>query len=457
MINRATARGRESPLGTHFPISYGSTIRLAMVAKLPKSSTGFARRRRFNLRLCLWLCLPILFLGFAIDILHRVQVRRNAGSLLAESKRVEARGDLGRAREYLKLFLRYNPDRVDALGKYGLILARTARSDDDRLTAMRVLERALSLDPTTADVRRRLIDVAISGGAFSTAASHLSVLLGRSEPGPGDSHRRAAPGDAELENLLGQCAEGERDYARAALWYRDAVAHDPAQITSYVRLADILRTRLHDARAADQVMDARETKDGIVAANQTSFRSYLERALYRKRYQLAGAEKDVDKALELGADEPDVLLTAAGFAIERKAYDRARGCLSRGLKKHPSAWRLANALAWVDRETGHLTEAVAILREGVRTADDPEGRSRLLWSLVDLLIDQENWGDATEEMEGLSRENVRPELLKYLTARLLAGKSRWLQAASELEGILPAIERDTQFALPAGAAAGKML
>ena len=340
------------------------------------SKSQFRRRsrrvpaRRLNTQLLLWLVSVPVLLGIAIDVVHRIQVRRNAGSLLIEANR-RRRGDLGKAQECLKVFLSYNPNHADALGRYGLILARTARSDDDRLGAMRILERALGLDPARADFRRRLIDVSMSVGAFPTAASHLGVLLGRSERGPGDGHRRAAAGDAELENLLGQCAEGESDYPRAAVWYRDAVAHDPAEITSYVRLADILRTRLHDAAAADRLMDARETKDGVVSANQQSFRSYLERALYRKRYELPGGEKDVERHWNSALLEPDVLLIAAGLAIESKDYDRARSYLVRGLEKRPSDWRMANALASVEREKGHLMEASAILRRGVRRGRRP--------------------------------------------------------------------------------------
>ena len=109
-------------------------------------------------------------------------------------------------------------------------------------------EQALRLKPDQADVRQRAVDVALSLDLFRVAETHLKVLLGRSEPGEkGACGPAIGADDGELEELLGQCSEGVEDYPKAALWYKDAIAHAPERITTYVRLSDLLRKRLGDA------------------------------------------------------------------------------------------------------------------------------------------------------------------------------------------------------------------
>ncbi len=227
------------------------------------------------------------------------------------------------------------------------------------------------------------------------------------------------------------------DYAQAADWYKNALADAPQQIECYLRLADLLRNRLSDASAADRVMDAQDTKNGLIAANNRSFRAYLERARYRKRYKIKGADQDVARALELAPDDADVLLTAAAFAVDRGDIALARRHLTMGLERNPRNWRLSASMASRARRLGQPKEAEAHLRRVIDAASDPDGRGRLLWVLADVLIDERKWTDAKEAIERLGKERVLPELLKYLDARICVGEAKWIEASTELEAIYP--------------------
>ena len=213
--------------------------------------------------------------------------------LLEQSDRAESKGDLAKAEEYLRLYLGYRPKHAKALAKYALTRDARARTVDDRIQTVQALDAALRADPGRRDIRRRLVEVAMSLKSFPTAQMHLKTLLGRQSPGETDQQRKMAVGDGELEYLLGQCAEGETDYALAAGWYKDAVAHAPQQIDGYLRLADVLRNRLNDAIAADRVMDARQVADGLIASNGKSSRAHFKRARYRRQYKIDGAEQDI--------------------------------------------------------------------------------------------------------------------------------------------------------------------
>jgi len=426
-----------------------------MPPKQPHPNAPASKKRRFNVRLLISIVVPTILLGVGISQLHRLQIKRNASALLEQAERAESKGDLGKADEYLTLFLGYQPNHAAALAKYALIRAARARTVDDRIQTIRAFERALHVDPDRRDIRRRLVDVAMSLKSFSVAQTHLKKLLDRQEPGNTNQPRTGTLEDGDLEYLLGQCAEAETDYAQAAYWYKDAVAHAPQQIEGYIRLADLLRNRLGDASAADRVMDARELKDGLIAANGRSFRAYLERARYRKQFKIEGADQDVARALELAPTEADVLLTAAAFAIERGDLDLARRHLTIGLEHNPQNWRLSDSMAWIATRSGRPKEAEACLRRGIAASVDPEGQRRLLWALADVLIDEGRLTDAKGPIERLGQERVRPELLKYLNARISVGEMKWTEASKELEEIYPLLAGQSALAYQADLLLGR--
>ncbi len=408
-----------------------------MPFKQPHRETSTAKNRSLNVRLLISIVVATILLGVGIRQLHRIQTKRNAGAFIEQANRAESKGDLIKAEEYLRLFLSYQPNDAAALAKYGLIRADRARTVDDQIQNIRVLERALRVDPDRRDVRRRLVELAMSLKSFRVAQTHLRTLLGRQKPGNSDKEREGTLENGELEYLLGQCAEGETDYAQAADWYRDAVAHAPQQIEGYLRLADLLRNRLGNGSAADRVMDAQEIKDGLIAANSGSFRAYLERARYRKQYRIKGADQDLARALELAPNDADVLLSAAAFAMERGDNELARRHVTIGLERDPRNWRVSDAMAAIARRLGQPREAEAYLRRVIDAAADPEGRNRLLWALADVLIDERKWTDAKEAIERLGRERVLPELLKYLDARICIGEAKWIEGSTKLEAIYP--------------------
>ena len=331
----------------------------------------------------------------------------------------------------------YQPNHPEALVKFALIQATLARNVEEQTQAIQLLEKALRVSPDRRDVRRRLIAIAMSLKAYQTAEIHLQTQLGRQQPGEPNTRRSRTPENGELEYLLGQCSEAEGDYSLAARWFKDAIADAPEQIDAYLRLAEVFRNRLSDANAADRVMDAREIKAGLVASNGRAPRTYLERARYRKRYQINGADEDVKHALQLAPNDADVRLIAAEFAIERADFDQARRHLTIGLEQNPGSWRLSDSMASIERRSGNLVKVEERLRRGIETSADPEGRSRLMWVLADVLIDEDKWTDAKALMKRLGQDRVLPELLKYLDARIKAAESNWIEAAAELEAIYP--------------------
>jgi len=380
---------------------------------------------------------------------YRLHVRRTASALLKKADQAMAAGDLAKAEESLRLYLGYKWDHPGVLASYGLVLSKLARTQKERLEAFLVCARALGLDPSRHGLRRQAADLAMSIGRFSDARFHLKTLLGRAEPGKAEKGPMATPEESALEYLIAYCSEAQFDFADAALWYQDAIAHDPAHIDGYVRLASLLRSRLNDAEAADRIMDAGAVKHGLIAANPQSPRAHLERASYRQKYHLPGVDEDLARALELNPNEGVVLLACALRAMETRDFDAARRHVTRGLKVDPKNWHMSAALASVERQTGHAEEAKTCLQRGIDAAVDPHGRHELSWALADLLIDQHRWAEAGRVIDSMDRREVLPEPLQYLQARIKAGQGQWIEAAKDFEAIYPALLRQPALAYQA--------
>ena len=150
-------------------------------------------KRRLNVRLIVWLVIPTILMGAFAYGIYKVQIRRNAKSLMQKAKVAEAAGDLAKAEECLRLFLGYRPDYPPALVSYGLILRSKAKTVDDGLAALRILERYLRLEPGSRDVRRQTADLAMSLGMYSGRRITLSRCWERASRAAAATMARRSP------------------------------------------------------------------------------------------------------------------------------------------------------------------------------------------------------------------------------------------------------------------------
>ena len=275
-------------------------------------------KRRLNPKAFLITVVAFVSLGGVVFAVHGYQMGRSSAGLLTLAEKTEKRGDLARSVDYLGRYLVYVPENVDAQAKYGLLLASNELSAplETRKRALAILEKVLRKRPDRLDLRERLVDVAMDLQEFEQARPHLQIL------------HKAKPAEGDLEYRLGRCEEANGRFDEAVRWYRQAKLHTPGKVDSYVRMAELLRFRLNQAREADRVMDAVTLKDGLIAANGQSAEAYLARSRYREKAGLSGVADDVAQALKLAPDDAAVILAAADLAKSRTRG--ARGHLGRG-------------------------------------------------------------------------------------------------------------------------------
>ncbi len=390
--------------------------------------------RRINYKILVVLVLLLGLAGAGAYGLRRYFVGRNAAERLRQADAAQEAGQPKKAAEYLGQYLALRPGDTEAMARYGQLLDTLAASTKERLRAMLVLEQVLRREPTREDVRRRVVDIALSEGfkRYKDARYHLEILL------------KSHPDDGKLLAQLGLCQESEEQWEQAVKSYQKAVEKSPDRVDGYVSLARVLRGHAGDPARADKVMD------DLVAANPKSGPARLERARYHDKVgrdaaargdaesagkRAAAARADLAEARKLTPEDADVLLESARLATDG---EEPRAYLVEGLKHHPEDPRMYRSLAAVDARAGRDGEAIEQLEAGVKRL--PES-IELRFLLAELLVEAGRLDDAEGHIKGLrNAPSFRKEMLDYLDARVLAGRGRWREAADILGRVASAVE-----------------
>ncbi len=346
--------------------------------------------KRLNRKLFFSLLATFVLLGAGLAGLHAVQSGRIARALLWQARRAQQKGDLARAVRYLARYLEFVPGDSEQRARLGLALAnpRLAKDYQGRENALFVLEQVVNREPGRHDLRRTLARIAIEMGRFDLARAHLGDL------------ERHFPADAGVQDLLGRWHEAREDLAGAKTCYQKAVALAPGTTKYRVRLALLLRQRLH---------------------------------------QSADAEPVVAEALRRDPTDAAALLLAANLAQDRGDLAGAGQILKRGLGLHPRDANFYKAQAGLEIHRDRRPQAIACLRRGLEILP-PAEHADLRWTLANLLLDVNADREARAEIARLRQANFHAGAVQYLDARLRLCRSEWAGAAGVLERVRPKLE-----------------
>ena len=382
-------------------------------------------KRRLDVRFLVVLLLAAAALGGGGHFLHGYQVKRNAGYLDDRARKAEEGKDVPAALNYLSRYLAVRPDDAGARGRYGILLAKVAKTEREKEQAFVTLERALREDPGLADVREVSAELAIALARYADARGHLNTLLGD------------RPNDERLTNLLGLSLEASGQLAEAAELFEQAIKYDRGRVEFYARLAALYR-RTDQADKADQVMGR------LLEANPDSIRARLAAVRYHREHgRLAQAQAELAR-LRAGrdADDKDVLLASADVALAGGNLDAARDVFRRGIEKHPGEPQFYIGLADVTLRKGQRAEAASFLRKAVEVA--PE-RSPYVWAIADLLITADEPREAGKLVDRLDTEGASAAPVEYLRARLWLGEGRARKAELALQNCRREFARNPNF------------
>ena len=362
----------------------------------------------------------VVMLGF-VHGLHVYQMGRLGTHLLKQADDALAVRKLDEAVRHLRGYLLLVPDDREVKEKLAFALTDSAKTVNQRYEAFLFLEQLLKDDPAQHELRRRLIDLLMSGGRFTDAIEHLKLLLAN------------APGDDQLHLLLARSYAAVGENLRAVASYEKAMRCAPRNLITYEELAELLHARMNEAEKARNVIDQ------MVASRTNSHEVYLARARFNQRHgKLESTLADALQALQFGPDVPEVLqfvagLIAAGGDRDNKFnIDQVHAGLIRALEQNSSDVGLRVAIAQLDAHRGRYDLAEQRLRKAIQ---DGSQDLQLGWRLAEMLIAQSKLDEARLEVARLGELKLAKPLEQYLAARIAMTEGHWLEAIRKFESV----------------------
>ena len=417
--------------------------------------------RTFNFRLFGVMLLGMALVSGTAYAVHEFQVKRNADVLLREAGLARERKAWGEAIDFLERYVVLVPKaNAGPLAELGLLQADVRRAGD----AYRSLEGALRQDSARDDVRRRLVEVAMSLERYPDARHHLEILL------------KASDDNGELYVLLARCQAATGEDRDAAGTLKRAIEKDPGRLDAYSLLAALLDDRLKDPAGATRVLDE------MVANNSDTARAFVIRGTHRLKKQnsiprenaatpaptedgrtgresderetTATADRDQNavapadtnavvealadarRALDLASDDEAVIGFGVRCLLTNDLHEEARELAQRGVELHPRSALMHSSAADVALKSGRRDEAIGWFRRGLEGV--PYERD-LLWNLSNLLIDEKQLSEAELTLEKLRRTGYPKPPITYLEARILVENGQWFDGSRRLESIRAAL------------------
>ena len=287
--------------------------------------------------------------------MHGFQIRRNASALLDRAGAPRPAKDLEKAEQSLSQYLNIRRDDGPAWEWYARVVDQRDSDRRRRDGSSWSTSKPSGITPATRSSSAGAPTSPWSCGRYNDAQRHLTSLL---ETVPKDSQGQPAATElAELEDLLGQCDRGLTRYEEAEKWFRQALEHDPARVSCYDRLARLPgSTAPERSRRRHDPGDGREEPQGRPGLR-------LPLAVRSGVLRRRPTTSDIQEALELAPDDPEVLLTAAIASEQKPDAAAARAYFEKGFKLDPKNLAFALGLARLETRERHLDRAEAVLRQ----------------------------------------------------------------------------------------------
>ena len=169
--------------------------------------------------------------------------------MLLQRHRAEDAQDLDKAAQYLSRFISLNPEDAPAWAWYARVMDRKSKPGRSRELAYQVSQYAVRFNPDDLGLRRRGVEIALELEQYPSARKQLDDLIKAAEDAKDDARA------AELQDWLGRCHQGERQFDKAEMAYREALRRNNTRISTSDRLARMLRTDMKSPGPADAAVD----------------------------------------------------------------------------------------------------------------------------------------------------------------------------------------------------------
>lgn len=396
-----------------------------------------------NKRFLLKLVLVVLGLGGTLAAAHALQARRIPDALRRQADRTAEAGKTDAAIHYLRQYLEFEPDDVEAHVRLVELIKTRAATGRSQNELVFLYDKILRLDPDRDETRRQALAHCLKIGRYADAATHADALVDK------------FPDDGTLWGQVGTARLGMNQTADARRAFETALAKSPGDMAGYQRLAQLVWKNQNDAAGARAVlgrMVAALPQEPLAVLTRARFEAFVaeEDARANRDATLDPALRDLRRVLELDPENADASLLLAELLQKGRDVPAAHAVLRDAAGLYPRDLRLTRALAWLELVRGNVPAALAALEDGLRHA--PDGLD-LLVPLADLLVQQGDTARTADILRRLEAKRLPPTQVRYLKARLAMRQEKWPEAIDHLEKLrgesasLPGLEAQANLLL----------
>ena len=340
--------------------------------------------------------------------------------------KAEKAGDLQKTADALEIYLGFRKKDIDTMSRWGFVLAKKAKTFQQKKRAAEVLERVAGDDPSRTKELRESAELYTELGRtvnpmfFRFAAPHWKTL--------GDLN----PKDGTIVAKKAVAAAAAANFKEADTLYEGAIKLSPDVIDLYVDHANLLKMRMNMPDRAGTVINT------MVSKNRDNAKAYVERARFRLGMNADGYQEDLAKARELKPDDLELrILTARLYMRDgtpAKAIDELKPILADNLKSFALYQELGRAQTFA----GKADDAIATYRQGI--AELPDALV-LNYALAEVYITSGRFADAKPLIKTL-RGNAALELDgTFLEAYSEYSQKNYPQAIKTLESIVSVLSK----------------
>ncbi len=381
--------------------------------------------RQLNGRLLLISCMICTAMTCGLYLLHCWQMKRCAPALLDRAEVCSTDLDFMKAAQYIRRYLKLRPGDNPARVRLAEVYAAGANTGDKRGRAIDLVHEAIGVarSEQRMTLRSTLAELLLEEQRFTAARLEAEKLLAldpdnetalrvRAMAVYGQLRTGVLAGKSDPLTLVGDTCfaalkrcPGDRAVAGVlALGLRER----PEWIDWKMYCADGKQPDISwRAGKANAIMDR------LVESDRTLALSWLSRHLYRSRYRIAGAESDLEAALDRSGDELEIQLTAARFYAGR-AFQLSRNikhsdfeaAFGKALQLYQGIKNTHQDIAGVFVELGELyvlkglwDDAIAVWEEGLKRNQIPQ--STLQLHLAEAYWSRADFGKYNEHMSQL--------------------------------------------------------
>jgi tetratricopeptide (TPR) repeat protein len=424
-------------------------------------------RHTILLRLIIAALLAAILLVPITYFVHGWQRRCMAKTLLERAQAEQSAERWLVAAGYLDRYLQIHPRDAVILRQLATVYAQGAVSPAEKRRAIQLHYRAVASEPQQHDadrLRARLAALLLETGRFYEAERAARQLVAADPHDPFANRALALALFAQWQN--GSLAAVNPRDLKILTTMEKACRLNPTDVllaesaaTIYRNHPKLVAVEFPEASGSDRQKKADAYLDELVEQSDTQPKAYLARYRWRQQTDSVAARADLDKALELGPQDSEVLLEAAAAIYRDAQQAKLRGddlasareqfvtagryyeqlIERKQLPPNPEPWiGLGEVLA----DLGELDEALNVWTEGLKKFTEPRLQIRFQTCIADALLAADR-GNAIEDpllaidsiITKLEADLKRDERLVLIQAQGLRRASWLLQQGRPAEAV----------------------